>query len=293
VALGGGATVNPDGTMTAPSYKVGGTVVSNVGSALTNLDGRVTQNSTDIAGLQSSLVNLNGAVANAVQYDSSAHDKVTLGGTAANAPKVQLTNLKDGELSATSSDAVTGAQLWSTNQQLGSLNQVINNIQTTGDTYVSVNSSGNAAQAIGNGSVALGGGAKASAPNSVAIGEGSVADQTGTVSVGSAGNERRITNVAAGQAPADAVNMQQFQGGINEVARNAYSGTASAIALTMVPEVDATKNLALGVATAGYKGYQAVAVALSARVTSNLKVKVGAGVSSATTTVGAGASYQW
>jgi autotransporter adhesin len=293
VALGGGATVNPDGTMTAPSYKVGGTVVSNVGSALTNLDGRVTQNSTDIAGLQSTLVNLNGAVANAVQYDSSAHDKVTLGGTAANAPKVQLTNLKDGELSATSSDAVTGAQLWSTNQQLGSLNQVINNIQTTGDTYVSVNSSGNAAQAIGNGSVALGGGAKASAPNSVAIGEGSVADQTGTVSVGSAGNERRITNVAAGQAPADAVNMQQFQGGINEVARNAYSGTASAIALTMVPEVDATKNLALGVATAGYKGYQAVAVALSARVTSNLKVKVGAGVSSATTTVGAGASYQW
>ncbi|WP_121320921.1 YadA-like family protein [Paraburkholderia sp. RAU2J] len=293
VALGGGATANPDGTMTAPSYKVGGTVVNNVGSALTNLDGRVTQNSTDIAGLQSTLVNLNGAVANAVQYDSSAHDKLTLGGTAANAPKVQLTNLKDGELSATSSDAVTGAQLWSTNQQLGSLNQVINNIQTTGDTYVSVNSSGNAAQAIGNGSVAIGGGAKASAPNSVAIGEGSVADQTGTVSVGSAGNERRITNVAAGQAPADAVNMQQFQGGMNEVARNAYSGTASAIALTMVPEVDATKNLALGVATAGYKGYQAVAVALSARVTSNLKVKVGAGVSSATTTVGAGASYQW
>lgn len=62
---------------------------------------------------------------------------------------------------------------------------------------------------------------------------------------------------------------------------------------TMVPEVDATKNLAPGVATAGYKGYQAMAVALSARVTSNLKVKVGAGISSATTTVGAGASYQW
>ncbi|CAB3777185.1 hypothetical protein LMG28614_00378 [Paraburkholderia ultramafica] len=293
VALGGGSTVNPDGTVTVPSYNVGGTVVNNVGGAITNLDGRVTQNSTDIAGLQTTIGNLNGALANAVLYDSSAHNKISLGGTAANAPKVQLTNLKDGEISATSSDAVTGAQLWSTNQQIGSLNQVINNIQTTGDTYVSVNSSGNAAQAIGNNSVAIGGGAKASAPNSVAIGEGSVADQTGTVSVGSAGNERRITNIAAGQAPTDAVNMQQFQGGISEIARNAYSGTASAIALTMVPEVDATKNLALGVATAGYKGYQAVAVALSARVTQNLKVKVGAGVSSATTTVGAGAAYQW
>jgi autotransporter adhesin len=293
VALGGGSTVNPDGTITAPSYTVGGTVVNSIGGALTNLDGRVTQNSTDIAGLQSTVGNLNGAVANAVQYDSSAHDKVTLGGAAANAPKVQLTNLKDGELSATSTDAVTGAQLYTTNQQISSLGQVINNIQTTGDSYVSVHSSGDAAQAIGNSSVAIGGGAKASAPNSVAIGEGSVADQTGTVSVGSSGNERRITNVAAAQAPTDAVNMSQFQSGIGEVARNAYSGTASAIALTMVPEVDATKNLALGVATAGYKGYQAMAVALSARVTSNLKVKVGAGISSATTTVGAGASYQW
>jgi autotransporter adhesin len=293
VALGGGSTVNPDGAVTAPSYKVGGTVVNNIGGALTNLDGRVTQNSTDIAGLQTTIGALNGTVANAVQYDSSAHDKVTLGGTAANAPKVQLTNLKDGELSATSTDAVTGAQLYSTNQQISSLGQVVNNIQTTGDAYVAINSAGNASQAIGNSSVAIGGGAKASAPNSVAIGEGSVADQTGTVSVGSSGNERRITNVAAGQAPTDAVNMQQFQGGINEIARNAYSGTASAIALTMVPEVDATKNLALGVATAGYKGYQAMAVALSARVTPNLKVKVGAGISSATTTVGAGAAYQW
>ncbi|KAA1006944.1 hemagglutinin [Paraburkholderia panacisoli] len=293
VALGGGATVNPDGTVTAPSYNVGGTVVNNVGGALTNLDGRVTQNTTDIAGLQTTLGNLNGAVANAVQYDTSAHDRITLGGTAANAPKVQLTNLKDGELSPTSTDAVTGAQLYSTNQQLSNLGQAINNVQTTGDAYVSVKSAGDAAQAIGNGSVAIGGGAIASAPNSVALGEGSVADQTGTVSVGSAGNERRVTHVAAGQAPTDAVNMQQFQGGLSEVARNAYSGTASAIALTMVPEVDATKNLALGVATAGYKGYQAVAVALSARVTQNLKVKVGAGISSATTTVGAGAAYQW
>ncbi|TCK87208.1 autotransporter adhesin [Paraburkholderia sp. BL9I2N2] len=296
VALGGGSTVNADGSVTAPSYRVGGTVVNNVGSAITNLDGRVTQNSSDIAGLQTTVGNLGGAVANAVQYDSSAHDRITLGGTAANAPKVQLTNLQDGTLSATSTDAVTGAQLWNTNQTVSSLSQQVNvvqNSQTTGSPYVAVSSSGNAAQAIGNGSVAIGGGAKASAPNSVAIGEGSVADVTNTVSVGSSGSERRITNVAAGQTPTDAVNMQQFQGGLSNIARAAYTGTASAIALTMVPEVDATKNLAIGVGTAGYKGYQAVAVGVSARVTQNLKVKLGAGISSATTTVGAGAAYQW
>ncbi|MFM0054931.1 YadA-like family protein [Paraburkholderia phytofirmans] len=296
VALGGGATVNADGSVAAPSYSVGGTVVNNVGSAITNLDGRVTQNSSDIAGLQTTVGNLGGAVANAVQYDSSAHDRITLGGAAANAPKVQLTNLQDGTLSSTSTDAVTGAQLWNTNQSVSTLSQQINvvrNNQTSGTPYVAVNSSGKAAQAIGNGSVAIGGGSKASAPNSVAIGEGSVADVTDTISVGSSGSERRITNVAAGQGPTDAVNMQQFQGGLSDMARNAYSGTASALALTSIPEVDATKNLAIGVGTAGYKGYQAVAVGLSARVTQSLKVKLGAGISSATTAVTAGAAYQW
>ncbi|WP_409076738.1 hypothetical protein [Paraburkholderia sp. BL23I1N1] len=123
VALGGGSTVNQDGSVTAPSYSVGGTVVNNVGSAITNLDGRVTQNTSDIAGLQTTIGTMSGTVANAVQYDSSAHNKVTLGGTAANTPKVTLTNLQAGDVSATSTDAVTGAQLWNTNQQIGSLGQ--------------------------------------------------------------------------------------------------------------------------------------------------------------------------
>jgi len=292
-ALGGGSTVNADGSVSAPSYKVGGQVVNNVGGALGNLDGRVTQNSNDIAGLQNTVGRINGTVANAVQYDSSAHDKMTLGGTAANAPAVQLTNLKNGEVSATSSDAVTGAQLWQTNQQISSIDQTVRNYATSGNGYTAVNSSASAPQATGSGSVAVGGGAKASAANTVALGEGSVADQPNTVSVGSSGNERRITNLAAGQAPGDAVNMQQFQGGMGDLARRAYAGTASAMAMTMVPEVDATKNLAIGVGTAGYMGYQAVAVGLSARVAQNFKVKLSAGISSVTTAVGAGAAYQW
>ncbi|ENX32487.1 hypothetical protein F889_03469 [Acinetobacter colistiniresistens] len=37
-ALGGGSTVNPDGTVTAPSYDINGTTVSNVGDAITELD---------------------------------------------------------------------------------------------------------------------------------------------------------------------------------------------------------------------------------------------------------------
>lgn len=292
-ALGGGSTVNADGSISAPSYRVGGQVVNTVGGALSNLDGRVTQNSGDIAGLQNAVGLIGGTVANALQYDGSAHDKVTLGGISTNAPTVQLTNLKNGEVSATSSDAVTGSQLWQTNQQISSIDRSVKNYAATGNAYMAVNSSAEAPQATGNGSLALGGGAKASAANTVALGEGSIADQPDTVSVGSPGNERRITNLAPGQAAGDAVNMQQFQSGMGDLARRAYAGTASAMAMNMVPEVDATKNLAIGVGTAGYMGYQAVAVGLSARVAQNFKVKLSAGISSVTTSVGAGAAYQW
>jgi autotransporter adhesin len=155
----------------------------------------------------------------------------------------------------------------------------------------------------------------------VALGDGSVADRANTVSVGSAGNERQVTNVAAGTATTDAVNVGQLndavagavgnlpagmtskdytdkqinmvQQSVNGVARGAYAGVAAATALTMIPDVDQGKTLSVGVGTANYKGYQATALGASARITQNLKVKLGAGYSAEGTTVGVGASYQW
>jgi hypothetical protein len=53
---------------------------------------------------------LNAGSANAVLYDSNAHDSVTLGGTGA-AP-VALDNVAAGALSAASSAAVNGSQLF-------------------------------------------------------------------------------------------------------------------------------------------------------------------------------------
>ena len=291
-ALGGGSTVNEDGTISMPTYNVGGTTVNGVGAAITNIDGRVTQNTSDIASLQTTVGTMSGSVANAVSYDSAAHNQVTLGGSAS-APKVKLTNLQDGELSATSSDAVTGSQLWNTNQQVANLNQAVQNQQSTGSSSIATDTGGPAASATGSGSMAMGGGAQASGDNSVALGAGSVADQANTVSVGSPGNERRITNVADGQGPTDAVNMRQFQQGIGSVARNAYSGVAAATALTMIPDVDPGKTIAVGIGTGNYKGYQAVSLGMSARITQNLKIKAGAGMSSADTTYGVGAAYQW
>ncbi len=134
-----------------------------------------------------------------------------------------------------------------------------------------------------------------------ATGANSVGDEDNTVSFGSQGNERRVTNVANGVNATDAVNMGQFQSGlnalqgsVNSVARNAYGGITAATALTMIPDVDQGKNIAVGVGTANFQGYQAVALGASARITQNIKVKVGGGYASGGgATVGGGMSYQW
>ncbi|KWK47778.1 hypothetical protein WM13_01335 [Burkholderia ubonensis] len=140
----------------------------------------------------------------------------------------------------------------------------------------------------------------ASGSNSVALGAGSVASEANTVSVGSAGSERRITNVAAGVNATDAVNVGQLnsavsgmQGRIDSIARDAYSGIAAATALTMIPDVDPGKTLAVGIGTANFKGYQASALGATARITQNVKVKTGVSYSGSNYVWGAGMSYQW
>ena len=305
--MGGGSTVSPDGTITAPTYNIGGNTYNNVGGALTNLDGRVTN-------IENTVTNIAGSVANAVQYDSSAHDKITLGGTDTSTA-VALTNVANGALNASSTDAVNGSQLFATNEQVANLSQSIQNISINGSEYMSTNSTSGPATATGANSIAAGGGATASGANStamgdkasatgnnsVALGANSVANEDNTVSVGSQGNERRITNVANGVNPTDAANVGQLQSGLNQlqgsmnsVARNAYGGVAAATALTMIPDVDQGKTIAVGVGTANFQGYQAVALGASARITQNLKVKVGGGyASSGGATVGGGMSYQW
>jgi autotransporter adhesin len=180
----------------------------------------------------------------AVKYDADssgdATNTVTLTGDGGGTP-VLITNLAAGAESATSTDAVNGSQLWHWTQDTTniysnySLYKDIQNIDpgsvTTNSSvkYFNVNSTlgdstatgdnsiaiGPEAQSSGKDSVAMGNGANASADNAVAIGAGSVADRADTVSVGSAGNERQITNVAAGTADTDAVNVGQMNSAIS------------------------------------------------------------------------------
>ncbi len=182
------------------------------------------------------------------------------------------------------------------------------NAQATGANSVA---NGAGAVASGNGATAVGAGSRATADNSVALGQNATADRADTVSIGSAGGERQITNVAAGTQGTDAVNVNQLnqattqansytdlrvgqlQNAITDVQRKAYSGVAAATALSMIPEVDKDKVIAVGVGGAGYQGYGASALGVNVRITQNLKMKAGAGISGNGNVYGAGAAYQW
>ncbi|MDN7453650.1 YadA-like family protein [Burkholderia cenocepacia] len=161
---------------------------------------------------------------------------------------------------------------------------------------------GSNANASGSKSTAIGEGAKASGSNAVALGAGSVANEANTVSFGNGTDDgnRRITNIRDGINETDAATKGQLdramgglQGQVNDLSRNAYSGIAAATALTMIPGVDPGKTVSFGIGGATYKGYQAVAFGGEARITQNLKMKAGVGLSSGGNTVGVGASYQW
>ena len=102
--------------------------------------------------------------------------------------------------------------------------------------------------------------------NAVAVGDGSVANRDNTFSVGSAGNERIISNVADGVAPTDAANMRQLQSVANmvgEVKKDAMAGTASAMAIGNLPQATIPGKGMMAVGVGFYKGEQATALGVS------------------------------
>ncbi|ONV03737.1 adhesin, partial [Burkholderia cenocepacia] len=119
-AIGGGSTVNPDGSISAPAFTVGdgsgGTkIVNSVGDVVTNIDGRVTNNEgkiTDLAEQIGSgtvgLVQQSAAGADLTVGANTDGGAVNFAGTAGNR---KLTGIAAGDVSAASSEAVNGSQL--------------------------------------------------------------------------------------------------------------------------------------------------------------------------------------
>ncbi|CAG4885984.1 YadA-like family protein [Paraburkholderia saeva] len=301
-AMGGGAGVNTDGSILRPTYTIGGKTYNDVGSALvaaagagspdavsydspshtsvtlggTGASAPVTLTNVATGAADSDAVNVkqlkdmgasidgNGNVTSAfVAYDDASKGTVTLGGTGG----TTITNLKAGTLSAASTDAVNGSQLYATNQNVANvagdvtnLTNVVNNI-TNGDTgvkYFHANSTLADSSATGTNAVAIGGNAKATANNSIALGAnatttanlsaaaynpgtGTLAGTTATgeVSLGSSGAERRITNLAAGSAATDAVNVSQLQAAVT-------AGSSAAAADAVKYDTSAHTQVTLG-----------------------------------------------
>ncbi|WP_198155188.1 YadA family autotransporter adhesin [Candidatus Burkholderia verschuerenii] len=273
-SLGGGATVNSDDSITQPSYSVNGQTVNNVGDALSNLDGRVSQNTSDIADINNSL---NNGTVGLVRQDQTTRN-ITVAkdtdGTVVDMTGTQgtrtVTGVTAGALTADSTDAVNGSQLYQTNLNVTNLQDQVTNIASASSVIASQKTD-TPAIASGANSTAIGNGSKATGSNSVALGSGSVADEDNTVSIGSEGNERRLTKVAPGVKGTDAANMNQLnavQNSVNTTARQAFSGVAAAMAMPNLTPSQPGKTVA-SVGVANYKGYTAVGVGATYRSANN------------------------
>ncbi len=203
-----------------------------------------------------------------VKYDSNPdgtpnYASVTLGGTPSTDGGVtggtRISNVAQGDLSVTSTDVVNGSQLFATNSAVTSLGDTVNSITNGGGIkYFHANSIGADSSASGANSVAIGPNAVASTDESVALGDGATTDTAvvtasaviggttygfagaapvGVLSVGTAGSERQIQNVAAGQlsnTSTDAVNGSQLYATNQQVTKNSTDIDAIQGAITNI-----------------------------------------------------------
>ena len=112
------------------------------------------------------------------------------------------------------------------------------------------------------------------------MGAGSTAVAANTVSFGSAGNERRLTNVAAGISSTDAVNVGQLQstaaglqsqiGSVESQVinnqREAHRGIVAAVAVAPVLMPSAPGKTTVALNTGYYRGETGVGVGVSNRL---------------------------
>ena len=256
-----------------------------------------------------------------------------------NASDKKITAVQDGDISATSKDAVNGSQLHQTNQNVNNLTTTVNKgLNFQGDNQeVTVN------RKLGD-QLNIRGGAnpKKLTQNNIGV----VADKNGTMTVQMAkdvnlgpdgsltvGNTtvnndgiaikggpsmtqsginaggKRISNVARGKTPNDAVNMSQLQevgnainnridnidNRVNKMDKRRKAGTASALATAGLMQPHRDGQSALVAAVGQYQSETAVAVGYS-RISDN--GKYGVKVSFSTNSQGevggtAGAGYFW
>ena len=227
----------------------------------------------------------------------------------------QVQGVAAGVVSADSTDAINGSQLYYTNQAIANVATQATAAKTevtAGKNVVVNQTTGNSGQTVYNVATAdkldvtsvTAGGVTVNAQG-ISIAAPTAHNPANTVSLSPIGlnnGGQRITNVAPAKEGTDAVNLNQLAGvgnalqnNIERVGKKAYAGVAGAIAQGSIPQVTRPGATGIGVGSGYYGGQSAMAIGVSAMSDGgNWVVK---GNFSANTDghvgVGAGALYQW
>ncbi|WP_243054178.1 YadA family autotransporter adhesin, partial [Escherichia albertii] len=185
--LGGGADISDTGVLTGPTYSIGGTDYTNVGDALAAIN-----------------TSFSDSLGDALLWDATANDGAGAfsAGRGVDNTASKITNVANGAISATSSDAINGSQLYSTNKYiadaLGGDAEVNADGTITAPTYTIANTDYNN---VGEALDAL--------DNNALLWD----EDAGAYNASHDGNASKITNVAAGDlstTSTDAVNGSQL-----------------------------------------------------------------------------------
>lgn len=256
-----------------------GTAVNMGGNVLHNLAPGVA--ATDAATVGQLTAAMGAGSANAVQYDTAAHDSVTLnpGGTPAS-----LHNVAAGTLSATSTDAVNGSQLYATNQAVSQTQSVANSAMTMA---ITANTTVNNVVAGRAGLVQTDG-------TTITVGKSDAATR---VDISGPDGARTLTGLAPGVAANDAATVgqvwttnQQVLGQANAYTDRQFNvldrrldalGAAAMAATSLIPNARAEGKFQLAAAAGTYGGASALAVGanywVSNRVLLNAHISQGVG----------------
>lgn len=246
------------------------------------------------ASVSSASTSASSAVSSAELASTSAASASTSAGTASSSATLASTSASSASTSASSTSTSASQAESSAKSANDSATKASSSATATGENAMAIGrgsvANGNGTSAMGvnasataENATAIGSNASATGKNSVALGAGSVADQDNTVSVGSVGNERKITNVADGEispTSTDAVNGSQIYGLASQVANignriNKSGANAAALAALHPMDADPNDKLTFAVGFGTYHSEKSLVLGAFYRANENTMLSVG------------------
>ena len=207
----------------------------------------------------------------------------------------QIINVGAGEISATSTDAINGSQLYMVADQVGKNKTRIDNIRVrTSDVKVKAGDNINVQEAYDDANqvktytVST---AKDIKADSYTVNNSSVQINQNGINAGN----KNITNVADPKAPTDAANKRYVDNKVNKVDRKTRAGIAGVAAIASAPSARKDGKSMVSTGVAHHRGESAIAIKASRNSdnghwSTNVN---GAADTRGQFTVGAGVGYEW